>query len=250
MKKIIIPIFLTSLLFLSCENPVSDNSTDSDTDWNGSVGDTGPGGGYVYYDDEIGFDFDEDGTIQNDEKNLMPDYRWLEYAETYWDSATQDDPDPIWYSSSLNIPAITDITDDDLFPYSYPDDTNIDVDVLATTMGTGASNTQNAIDYFDTQTSMRTGNEAVSRVDNYTSTTGSRSDWFLPSLGEMYVAVSSAESGRISSYRYYHTSNESQKGYTWSIYTMPSLWGSFHAAKEKVYNNYSVTVYAIAVRAF
>jgi len=44
---------------------------DSDEPISYAVGSVGPAGGYIFYDDEVGYDLDNDGTIEDDEKDLF-----------------------------------------------------------------------------------------------------------------------------------------------------------------------------------
>ncbi len=110
---------------------------------------TGPGGGIVFYDDTVGYDFDKDGTIQADEKNLITDKRYLESA-----SVDQNSGSPIeWITQN-----------------------SVSIGGLSQLIGAGSANA-------DAILALDPSANAASRCRDYNG--GGLSDWFLPSTDEL-----------------------------------------------------------------
>ena len=122
---------------------------------------TGPGGGFIFYDDNVGFDFDRDGTIQSTEKNLMPNARYLEAAPYGWNDGG-DDPESTWGELDGG-------------------DNNAPITNLA--VGSGKINTENIITYHNAKNP--TENTPAKVCASYTG--GGYSDWYLPSRDELAV---------------------------------------------------------------
>ncbi len=118
-----------------------------------SVGDIGPAGGTVFYDDTIGYDFDEDDTIQEDEKNFMTD-RYLEAAPSDQNGGSQI----IWSNISNSTTGAT-----------------------GQFIGTGETNTSTIIGFGDCTSG------AVFLCDDLSITNYGiiYDDWLLPSMNEL-----------------------------------------------------------------
>jgi hypothetical protein len=144
------------------------------------LGGKGPGGGIIFYDDRVGFDFDGDGNITADEKELfqytyLADYRFLEAAPRAWNLPdTRDDPSVYWGGDSYNIPEIVDAEINLVDPAPK--------DIIAT-LGNGKHNTELIISSLAEHT-QETGTAAHLCVE-YRG--GGLDDWFLPSVGELVV---------------------------------------------------------------
>ena len=109
-------VFLVIIVFIvaGCSTVKNNNTQSQDTDQKQQetekyrLGGQGPGGGIIFYDDLIGFDFDGDGVIAEDEKNLLQfsylnDCRYLEAAPRGWNLPdTRDDPLAQWGGDAAN----------------------------------------------------------------------------------------------------------------------------------------------------
>jgi PKD repeat protein len=133
------------------------------------VGDFGPAGGYVFYDDEIGYDLDGDGTIESGEKHLLGDgKRYLEAAPAGW-SGVADDPGYV-------------------FGYYRPQGTNLVVST-GTDIGSGKGNTEALVTamgsaaYSSSSGSTTKAEYAAKMCADYRG--GGHADWFLPSKDEL-----------------------------------------------------------------
>ncbi|MCF7942489.1 MAG: InlB B-repeat-containing protein, partial [Spirochaetia bacterium] len=81
-----------------------------------TVGDLGPAGGYIFYDDTVGYDFDGDLTIASDEKDLLDGNndgtvsgdRYLEAAPYGWYTTNTDDPTMAWGGNGTYIAGLSD----------------------------------------------------------------------------------------------------------------------------------------------
>jgi hypothetical protein len=144
------------------------------------LGEKGPGGGIIFYDDQIGFDFDGDGRIADDEKNLLEygylrGFRFLEAAPRGWNlPETRDDPSAFWGGDEYNIGEIDDVE----INLVNPEPEN-----LKMTLGNGKRNTELILQSLAERT-RETGTAAHLCVAYQG---GGFDDWFLPSVGELVV---------------------------------------------------------------
>ena len=120
------------------------------------IGVLGPSGGFIFYDDQIGYDLDMDGTIEVSEKNLLGDgLRFLEAAPAGWSGAAKD-PWKVWGGVGTAV-----------------------VGGTGTAIGTGASNTANIVATFGNAEPYANKTDYAAKVcAEYRG--GGYDDWFLP----------------------------------------------------------------------
>ena len=185
------------------------------------VGDIGPSGGYVFYDDEIGYDLDSDGTIEEVEKNLLVEgKRYLEAA-----------------------PSDLLLGDSDYFHiFGYYRTTRSGSPVLigtATGIGAGQANTtalvaamgSTAYITSTTSTTTTTADYAARMCDIHEA--GGYSDWFLPSKDElnmMYMNLKNNNRGGFSGDSYW-SSSAADASNAWFQY--------FYNGDQNYYNRYA-----------
>ena len=131
-----------------------------------TVGTRGPAGGYIFYDDAEGFDFDGNGTISDYEKDLIDTTvheedrrRYLEAAPVGWDTV-ETDPTYVWGGSGTFV---------DLPLYDK--------------LGYAEFNTQNIV------LKLGNGTYAAKKCDDYSVTKDGvlYDDWGLPTPRELHV---------------------------------------------------------------
>ncbi len=204
MKQVVLILMTTLLLvcFTGCPGPGSPSTTDY------REGDTGPGNGIVFYDDTIGFDFDNDGVIQSDEKDLLDGTndgtvsgdRYLEASPTDW----PDSEAKAWGIDDVNT-SVTDLLG------STPDE-------LSGSVGNGEPNTAIIIAAIESATETDT---AAQWCVSYSG--GTLTDWFLPSIGELLllyenkVIVGNFNTSQMTT-EYYSSSECSDHFSVWSVY--------------------------------
>lgn len=155
-------------------------------DENLAVGTIGPGGGIIFYDDDIGFDFNGDGKIVRSEMNLMRNQRFLEVAVDGWYGTASD---PILESGIMQqksngnykAPIIRGIrAKSENSNYYYPEDYGNSRD----TVGDGYNDTQKIYEYIENMETPITGT-AIQTAVLYRG--GGLDDWFQPSIGEAFI---------------------------------------------------------------
>lgn len=159
------------------------------------VGDLGPAGGIIFYDDEIGFDFDTNGVIEGDEKNLLED-RFLEAAPENWALTIDVGNGQEWGFSNSNS--------------DLPDIDQMDIATIKETVGTGKNNTSIIIRNIPENLQI-----AASLCSAYED--GVYNDWFLPSAGELKILHRRQNLVRNFHDRFYWTSNEASNSSSWII---------------------------------
>ncbi len=162
--------FLISILSLvilaSCPQSIDGNITDDYL-----VGDIGPAGGLIFYDDNLGYDFDGDDEIESNEKNLMSENRYLEAAPSDYDDGSDN---PYYH----------------LFGYTR-DTPSGDSQLLGTSsdIGSGNSNTNllvsNSPFYTTSSSSNLTTTNSYAAKLCYSFSYNNYDDWFLPSEQEL-----------------------------------------------------------------
>jgi hypothetical protein len=164
---IFIFIFVFSfVMFVSCPQSIDSGLTDSY-----EIGDEGPAGGLIFYDDNLGYDFDGNDEIENNEKNLLSEYRYLEAAPSDYDDGTIEH----YYH---------------LFGYSRDNPLGSSQIVgTSSDFGSGKSNTSLLISsapFYTTNStnhSTTTNSYAAKLCDSFSY--NSYNDWFLPSEQEL-----------------------------------------------------------------
>ena len=166
------------------------------------IGEIGPGGGIVYYDDLIGYDFDNSYSIEADEKNLFADnigldgYRYLEVAPEGWHDGVSD-PMAEWGFLSTDLEDVSNTA-------------TSDADSLAGTIGDGWGNT-----YYINTTSDPDSDRAAMLTENYSM------GWFLPSLGELKIMLefvdNHAGGGGLNFNSMYWSSSERSASEAWVV---------------------------------
>lgn len=169
-----------------------------------ALGQQGPGGGIIFYDDEEGFDFDGNGVISSGEKNLMPNHRYLEVED-----------DINWYVDPVNSLPVSD-PEVEWGVADLSNDQSIGIPVqpavMASMIGTGYVNSWNIYNYSPNQ------NPAVHEAAEYCVEYrgGGYDDWYLGSLGEMKVLRFRNYNNMFAS-GYYWTSSTCGNVYSWAI---------------------------------
>ncbi|QEN03553.1 hypothetical protein EW093_02170 [Thiospirochaeta perfilievii] len=218
-NKVNIIIILVSVIsILGCTTTKSNETERLDSNTNQMIpkeyklGGKGPGGGIIFYDDLIGFDFNYDGTISEDEKNILQysyltKSRFLEVAPRGWNLPdTRDDPVSQWGGDSSNIDEISDLDLNLLTPES---------DNIRDTVGNGRRNTEIIISYLKENTQEE--GTAAHLCRNYNG--GGLSDWFLPSVGELVLLHSMMNDVKGLEYDDYSSSSESMfNNLRWIVY--------------------------------
>ena len=171
------------------------------------VGDLGPSGGYVFYDDLLGYDMDGSGTIEGDEKDfldgvnngVLSGVRYLEAAPYGWYDGG-DDP-----ANYFGV---------------YRSEGTYEVVGTGTAIGTGKVNTTDLVtamgdaSYFDAGDDMI--EDYAARLC-YIHVAGGFSDWFLPSKDELYLVYTNLKVQGLGGFSggYYWSSSETSVNSVW-----------------------------------
>ncbi|WP_288014784.1 SUMF1/EgtB/PvdO family nonheme iron enzyme [Sphaerochaeta sp.] len=189
--------------------------------WEYEIGALGPSGGYVFYDDEIGYDKNYNGKIEVSEKNVLLD------GKRYLEAAPSD--------------ILTDSTD---FYHSFgylrttPEGSNEVIGGTNTAVGAGAANTTAMVKkmgsaaYTRETGSTKTSNYATRLCDIYEA--GGYEDWFLPSRDEldiMYRNLKVQNLGGLSILGYW-SSSEINAESAWSQYFKNGTMSSIYRLNE------------------
>ncbi len=168
------------------------------------IGDTGPAGGIIFYNDTIGFDFDGDLTIQVDEKDLLDGTndgtvsgdRYLEAAPSDWNGVS--DPLAQWglYGTDTSLTNLADSSADN----------------LSGSVGNGESNTATLITELEIASET---DRAAQLCDGYSG--GTQTDWFLPSLGELKLMYENIDDIGGFMPGIYWSSSEYSSDYPWAV---------------------------------
>jgi len=194
-----------------------------------SMGDMGPAGGYIFYDDSLGYDGDFDGTIEEGEKDVLDGThdgtltgaQYLEAAPYGWYNGATD-------SNGIYIGNADPSFQWGAFGYA------VNPSATAIAVASGQTNTANIVNYHDSLATLypskgnyylnptgyyigNDGTVAAKICADYTG--GGYEDWFLPSLNEMGMIVDNLQtldppSGGLSESEYW-TSSESDNNSSW-----------------------------------
>ncbi len=202
------------------------------------VGNIGPSGGYIFYDDEVGYDFDGNSTIASDEKDLLDGtndgtVRGDRYLEAAPADVVLEESD---YKHIFGY-------------YRTASDGESTLVETATGIGTGKTNTDalvaamgnTAYTSKESTTTTTTENYAAKLAYDYSLTEGGETydDWFLPSKDELNLIYENHLEG-FSDF-YYWSSSENDAYSAWFQYFY-----SGHQYYCNLYNPYRVR----PVRAF
>ena len=170
----ILAVIVSAGLVTGCE-------TDADTSY--EVGDTGPAGGLIFYDDESGYDFDGNGTIESTEKDLLDGSndgtlsgdRYLEAAPYGWYDGNADPLNP-WGGQGTSVTS------------------------TGEAIGMGEANTDRIVSTFGSGVYAAKACYDHSVVVNETT----YDDWFLPSLDALSVMYSELHANSLGGFTAYH----------------------------------------------
>lgn len=170
------------------------------------VGGIGPSGGYVFYDDEIGYDLDSDGTIEEVEKNLLVEgKRYLEAAPSDLLLGDSDYSHIFGYYRTISNGALVLIG-------------------TATGIGTGQANTTALVAAMDSTAYISSTTSITTTTADYAARmcdiheAGGYSDWFLPSKDELYLMLQNLKVNNLGGFSgdYYWSSSESNANFAWT----------------------------------
>lgn len=167
-----------------------------------SIGDMGPAGGYIFYDDAIGYDADDNGAVDSDERDFLDDdHDYVLNGERYLEAAPYG-----WYDGSDDP--------DFVFGYHRPEGTNVPV-------GTGSGVSLGSWNTMMLANTMRDNAYPGSSGDTTTSlyaakicedhVGGGYDDWFLPSkdeLNQIYRNLYQHNLGGFTGINFYWSSSE------------------------------------------
>ena len=175
------------------------------------VGGLGPGGGYVFYDDFIGFDLDGSGSIEEDEKDLLDDTNdGILTGSRYLEAAPADfmqDSDytyPFGYYRTLPSESASIVGTETDIGFGEPNTA-----ALVIAMGTVA--------YIDYNTTNNTTENYAARLCTLYET-GGYDDWFLPSKDELNLMYRNLKLHNIGNLMntYYWSSSEETNYHAWT----------------------------------
>lgn len=178
------------------------------------VGDRGPSGGYVFYDDSIGYDLDGENGIENDEKDLLDGDRYLEVASSdiVLDSGGWDDYAHIFGYYQTGSPQES--VEVGTHPGIGTGESN--TTLLVGTMGSTAytrSTSTYTVNVTETRITPTTEDYAARLC--YLHESGGYNDWFLPSREELrliYEEICVNDLGGFSPYSYWSSSECDSNG--------------------------------------
>ena len=171
------------------------------------VGGRGPSGGYIFYDDEVGFDFNNDSTIGSDEKDLLDGTNdGTISGDRYLEAAPSD--------IMLGADDYTHI-----FGYYRTTENGSPtlVGATATGIGTGVANTTALVGAMGSTVYTSSVSSTTTTTEDYAARlcdlheAGGYSDWFLPSKDEldlMYVNLKENNQGDLFGYPYWSSSED------------------------------------------
>ena len=175
-----------------------------------AVGAIGPAGGYIFYDDEIGYDLNGNSTIESTEKDLLDGTNdGTVSGDRYLEAAPSD----------ITVGAV------ETFIFGYYRLTLNGAPTLvgtSTSIGTGEENTRALVSKMETGAYTSSSASVTTTTEDYAARlcslheVGDYSDWFMPSQDEldlMYINLHMNSLGNFSS-NYYWSSSEFSDNYT------------------------------------
>lgn len=161
------------------------------------VGQTGPGNGYIFYDDRWGYDFDSSGIISEDEKNLMEGKDYLEAAFETWNGPAEDERAE-YGTFNYDIPEI--INRDCPYNMSDPDG------VIRATLGLGEQDT-----YYILQALEETHETGKAAQICVAYNGAGFNDWHMPSIGELIFMLHYKDEIHLEDHRYWSTTERNSQ---------------------------------------
>ncbi len=179
-----------------------------------AVGDLGPAGGYIFYDDEIGYDLNGDSTIDSTEKDLLDGTNdGTVNGDRYLEAAPSD--------ISLNTV--------ETFIFGYYRLTSRGSSALvgtSTSIGTGETNTAALVSKMGSSAYISDVVRIATTTGDYAArwclyhVVGEYSDWFLPSQDELYLMYTNLYMNSLGGFSVsnYWSSSEYAASYAWQQY--------------------------------
>lgn len=166
---------------------------------------SGTGGGVILYNDAVGADINEDGTITEDEKNLMASLgkKYLEAAPTDWYNEDGTNTG-VWASIIMDIRRISNIKSQNS-------------EVFYQSIGKGSQFTKELVSHAEGSGISGSAAQLCSEYNG-----GGKDDWFLPSVGEVLLAFQNEGAKAVVPIGNIWTSSEYSSSFGW-IYNMN--WG-------------------------
>ncbi|MBN2860088.1 MAG: InlB B-repeat-containing protein, partial [Sphaerochaetaceae bacterium] len=188
------------------------------------VGDLGPAGGYIFYDDTVGFDFNYDSTIASDEKDLLDGTN---------DGTVRGDR----YLEAAPADVVLDGSDyTHIFGYYRTASNGASTLVgAATGVGTGKTNTGDLVSSMGTTAYISNATSTTTTTEDYAALlcdiheAEGYSDWFLPSMDELNLMYHNLKEKKLGGFSdsYFWSSSERSANDAWFQYFFSGYQGSY-----------------------
>jgi hypothetical protein len=153
------------------------------------IGDTGPAGGVIFYVDAAGF------TVLASPAGTPAANQWAAYTAHYLEAALADEAKAEWGDYGTLIPNVTTFTEL--------------TDPLASAIGIGRKDTQVIVNHLEGKETERAAQLCAAK------TTGGKTDWFLPSCGELNKMYEAKGKPNIPTSGYYWSSSQRSNTGAW-----------------------------------